>query len=134
MVALMRIVELSEGTVLIDGQNTREIGLAKLRQNLAVIPQDPVLFSGTVRSNLDPFNNYDDEQLYNVLDNVGLYKGSGLGTSAHSFSSKTLARVESLDDIVSEGGSNFSIGQRQLIGTSPPQLPHFGICNNSFVL
>jgi ATP-binding cassette subfamily C (CFTR/MRP) protein 1 len=132
MVALMRIVELSEGTVLIDGQNTREIGLAKLRQNLAVIPQDPVLFSGTVRSNLDPFNNYDDEQLYNVLENVGLYKG--IGSSSHSFSNTTLARVESLEEIVSEGGSNFSTGQRQLIGTSSLQLPHVSICNDSFLL
>lgn len=111
--AVTRIVELSGGRILIDGTDTRLIGLAKLRRNLAVIPQDPVLFSGTLRSNLDPFNDFRDEQLYETLEKVGLYKGNGgIGGSTHSLNP---LRIESLDDHVAEGGSNFSVGQRQLM-------------------
>lgn len=123
MVALLRIVELSEGSIYIDGENTEKVGLAKLRSNIAVIPQDPVLYSGTVRTNLDPFDDYSDEKLYEVLARVGLS-----GTVTHSSSSLSLSslsqsirsqkqssRVESLADEVTEGGSNFSVGQRQLL-------------------
>jgi ABC-type multidrug transport system fused ATPase/permease subunit len=114
LVALMRIVECEhDGKILIDGVDTRDVGLAKLRRNVAVIPQDPVLFSGTVRTNLDPFNEYDDSQLYKVLHNVGLYRKPA--ESVRSSSMVGLARVEFIDDVVSEGGINFSVGQRQLI-------------------
>ena len=114
MVSLMRIVKCeAEGSILIDGVDTSQIGLKKLRRNLAVIPQDPILFSGTVRTNLDPFNDYDEQQLYHVLDIVGLYKN--IGGSSHSLSSLGFARIESLDDEVVEGGMNFSVGQRQLL-------------------
>lgn len=114
MVAMMRIVELDEGSISIDGVDIRQIGLGKLRRNIAVIPQDPVLFSGTIRSNLDPFDEFGDDQLHSVLESVGLYKGN-IGGSTHSLSSLSLARVESLDDIVAEGGLNYSVGQRQLV-------------------
>lgn len=115
MVALLRIVELSEGKILVDGQDIKQVGLAKLRSSIAVIPQDPVLFSGTVRTNLDPFDDYSDDQLYEALERVGLYNAKSIGSSSHSFSSQGLRRIESLDDGVSEGGSNFSVGQRQLL-------------------
>lgn len=114
MVALMRIVELCEGSILIDGRDIRLVGLARLRQNLGVIAQDPVLFSGTVRTNLDPFQDYSDEQLYNALTSVGLYRESSIGDSNHS-SSVFGGRIDSLDDAVTESGANFSVGQRQLI-------------------
>ena len=114
-VTVMRIVELSGGRVLIDGTDTREVGLAKLRRNLAVIPQDPVLFSGSLRANLDPFSDFPDEQLYETLEKVGLYKGRSLADSSHSLSSLVNVRVDSLEYPVSEGGSNFSVGQRQLL-------------------
>jgi len=120
VVAMLRIVELAEGNIYIDGQDTRQVGLAKLRSSIAVIPQDPVLYSGTVRTNLDPFGDYDDEKLYEVLRRVGLYKSavssSGSSLSLSSFGqSKYQARIESLADDVTEGGSNFSVGQRQLL-------------------
>jgi len=115
MVALLRIVELSEGQILIDGQDIRKVGLAKLRSNIAVIPQDPVLYSGTVRTNLDPFDDFDDRQLYDTLERVGLYSEKRAQTSSSSLSSLAQCRIGSLSDAVSEGGINFSVGQRQLL-------------------
>jgi len=115
MVALLRVVELDEGKVTIDGQDIRMIGLAKLRSNIAVIPQDPVLYSGTVRTNLDPFDDFPNEKLYEVLDRVGLHSRTTSAMSNTSLLSLARARVETLSDEVTEGGSNFSVGQRQLL-------------------
>ena len=112
MVSLMRIVELSEGQILIDGQDIRELGLTKLRKNIAVIPQDPVLFSGSVRSNLDPFDEFPDSSLLETLQRAGLYASTA---SNASLTSLGLSCINSLDDQVSEGGINFSVGQRQLL-------------------
>jgi ATP-binding cassette, subfamily C (CFTR/MRP), member 1 len=64
--AILRLVELDGGRVFIDGVDVSAIGLRRLRSCVAVIPQDPVLFSGTIRSNLDPFNLYTDEQCWEV--------------------------------------------------------------------
>jgi ATP-binding cassette subfamily C (CFTR/MRP) protein 1 len=112
MIALMRIVELSEGKIFIDGRDIRDLGLAKLRKNIAVIPQDPVLFSGSVRSNLDPFDEFPDKVLFETLERSGLYATK---RSTASLSSMGLCCINSLDDQVSEGGINFSVGQRQLL-------------------
>lgn len=109
----MRIVELSDGQIFIDGQDIRKLGLAKLRKNIAVIPQDPVLFSGSIRSNLDPFDEFPDSTLFGTLERAGLYASKGSSTA--SLSSLALSCVQSLDDEVSEGGINFSVGQRQLL-------------------
>lgn len=117
MVCLMRIVELDEGKILIDGTDTRTIGLSKLRSSIAVIPQDPVLFSGTVRTNLDPFDEHDDDALFGALQQVGLCRSKSAGSSSYTDlpSMGTASRIDSLDNPVVEGGSNFSVGQRQLI-------------------
>lgn len=102
--------------------DARTVGLATLRSRIAVIPQDPILFSGTVRTNLDPFDQYEDKQLYEVLFRVGLYyaskTGDGVGRNYSSASLSSMAsqsQIQSLDDLVSEGGINFSVGQRQLL-------------------
>ncbi|XP_026764568.1 ATP-binding cassette subfamily C member 4-like isoform X2 [Galleria mellonella] len=87
-----------EGEVLIDDVETGTLSLQGLRSKISIIPQEPVLFSATVRYNLDPFNNYDDQQLWQALEAVDLK-----------------AAVPTLDFKVSEGGSNFSLGQRQLV-------------------
>lgn len=112
MISLLRMVELSEGSILIDGQDIRALGLTKLRKNVAVIPQDPVLFSGTIRSNLDPFSEFSDKVLLETLERAGLY---ATNQSSTSLSSMGLSCVQSLEDAVSEGGINFSVGQRQLL-------------------
>ena len=96
--ALLRLVEISSGTILIDDVDIVSLSLNTLRSKLAVIPQDPVLFSGTIRSNLDPFHNYTDEHLWYALKRCNL----------HHF-------IGTLDDVVNENGSNFSTGQRQLL-------------------
>ena len=122
MVAMLRLVELDSGTIVMDGVDASQVGLSLLRSSIAVIPQDPVLFSGTIRSNLDPFGTYSDDSLYRVLNRVGLYyTASASGENGRSYSSSSLAslvsqsHVQSLEDAVSEGGINFSVGQRQLV-------------------
>jgi len=115
MVSLLRIVELDSGKIFIDGCDTRKIGLTKLRSSIAVIPQDPVLFSGTIRSNIDPFGEFPDDELSAVLTRVGLFTDITASTSTASLSSLGLSQVQSLSDPVKEGGGNFSVGQRQLL-------------------
>jgi ABC-type multidrug transport system fused ATPase/permease subunit len=64
--ALFRIVETSFGRIMIDGINISSIGLHDLRSRMSIIPQDPTMFEGTVRSNLDPLEEYTDEQIWEV--------------------------------------------------------------------
>ncbi|KAG7362244.1 multidrug ABC transporter permease/ATPase [Nitzschia inconspicua] len=103
MTALMRLVELDSGSILLDGVDIKSVGLTKLRSNIAVIPQDPVLFSGTIKTNLDPFNEHSNDRLLDVLERVGLY------------STDTSSTIKSLGDNVMQDGSNYSAGQRQLL-------------------
>lgn len=100
--ALFRLTEIHSGKILIDDIDTRTIGLDDLRSKLAIIPQDPVLFIGSVRTNLDPFEQHSDMQLWDALKRVYL---------------DTLVRSlpGGLEGSITEGGDNFSVGQRQLI-------------------
>nr|XP_024659056.1 multidrug resistance-associated protein 9 [Maylandia zebra] len=101
-VALFRLVEPAAGTILIDGVDIMSIGLQDLRSKLSVIPQDPVLFVGTVRYNLDPFNKYTDEEIWAALEK--------------SYMKDSISKLEGkLEAHVMENGENFSVGQRQLI-------------------
>jgi ATP-binding cassette subfamily C (CFTR/MRP) protein 4 len=91
-----------EGTISIDGVDTKTVPLHALRSKIAIIPQEPILFLGTLRQNLDPFDEYSDSQLWNALEDVDLKEVvSGLPSG--------------LDSEVLEGGCNFSVGQRQLL-------------------
>ncbi|KAJ1666298.1 hypothetical protein EV178_002409 [Coemansia sp. RSA 1646] len=100
--ALFRIVESAEGKILLDGEDIAQYGLFDVRSKLSIIPQDPVLFAGTVRENLDPFGSYPDQEIWEALQHAHL---------AEFIRSKD----EGLDFVVSQGGDNFSVGQRQLI-------------------
>lgn len=99
--ALFRLAE-TEGNIMLDKVDTKSIGLHDLRSKLSIIPQEPVLFSGTMRSNLDPFDEYDDATLWRALADVELKDAV----------SELAAGLQS---VMSEGGSNFSVGQRQLV-------------------
>jgi len=111
MMALFRLVEPSNGTMEIDGVDICKLGLFDLRTRLAIIPQDPILFSGTIRSNLDPFNKRTDQELWEVLERSDLktYVASCEG---------------GLDSQVTEFGENLSVGQRQLLCLARAMLTH----------
>ncbi|XP_041086709.1 multidrug resistance-associated protein 1-like isoform X3 [Polyodon spathula] len=99
---IFRILEAAKGEIYIDGINIAEIGLHELRSRITIIPQDPVLFSGTLRMNLDPFDAYSDEEVWNSLELAHLKNFvSGL--------------PDRLNHECSEGGENLSLGQRQLV-------------------
>ncbi|XP_064319960.1 ATP-binding cassette sub-family C member 2 isoform X2 [Phalacrocorax carbo] len=99
---LFRVLEAAGGTIIIDEVDIATIGLHDLRQKLTIIPQDPVLFTGTLRMNLDPFDQYTDEEVWKALELAHL---------------KTYVQElpEGLLHLVSEGGENLSVGQRQLV-------------------
>lgn len=110
MSTLFRLVEISSGRILIDGVDISRVGLMDLRQRLSIIPQDPTLFRGTVRSNLDPFGKYDDLQLWNALRQAGVVDEQRVLDDR----SNVPGRIH-LDSSVEEEGANFSLGQRQLM-------------------
>ncbi|CAB3223730.1 unnamed protein product [Arctia plantaginis] len=100
--ALFRIVEAVAGRILIDGLDIAKIGLHQLRSRITIIPQDPVLFAGTLRMNLDPFSTHSDSEIWHALELAHL-KPFVLGLPS------------GLRHVILESGENLSVGQRQLI-------------------
>lgn len=100
--ALFRLVEPVNGCILIDDKDIGQFGLHDVRKKISIIPQDPVLFEGTIRSNLDPFFEFSDSEIYFVLDR------SHLRDFVESQPLKLNHKIE-------PNGGNLSIGQRQLI-------------------
>ncbi|KRF99100.1 uncharacterized protein Dwil_GK27275 [Drosophila willistoni] len=95
-------ISYNDGTITIDSRNTSEIGLRHLRSNISIIPQEPVLFFGTMRYNLDPFEEYSDAKLWDTLEEVKL--------------KPIISDLPSgLQSKISEGGTNYSVAQRQLV-------------------
>ena len=100
--SLFRIIEPATGSIVIDGVNITLLGLRDLRSKLTIIPQDPVLFEGSIRENLDPFGTCSDNELWDALENASLKPF-------------VVSQEDKLDYKVSQGGENLSVGQRQLI-------------------
>ena len=102
IVTLFRLVEPYDGRILLDGVNILELGLNDVRGRIAAIPQDPVLFSGSVRTNLDPYDKHSDVEIWEALSHVSL--------------KEVVAALDGgLSATVAENGDNFSVGQRQLL-------------------
>ena len=97
----MRFIVPSGGAITIDGRKLVDTNIEALRSRLTLVPQDPTLFSGTLRSNLDPTGEHDDESLWSALKRSGFAKEND---------------ELNLDSPVRSGGSNLSQGQRQLVG------------------
>lgn len=110
LVALFRVVEPMAGSILIDGVDVLQLPLHAVRSRLAIVPQDPILFRGSIRSNLDPFSEKNDVQLWSALvrvrmaDHVANMPG-GSGTTNGPLAEK----------LVADHGANLSVGQRQLL-------------------
>ncbi|KAL6564040.1 Multidrug resistance-associated protein 5 [Orobanche hederae] len=100
--ALFRLIEPESGRIIIDGIDISTIGLHDLRNRLSIIPQDPALFEGTIRGNLDPLEEHSDQEIWQALDKSQL--GDIIRQKEHK-----------LDTLVLESGDNWSVGQRQLV-------------------
>ncbi|CUM68180.1 uncharacterized protein PRCAT00005898001 [Priceomyces carsonii] len=115
MTALYRLTELEAGLIYIDGVDISTIGLYNLRSKLSIIPQDPVLFRGTIRKNLDPFNQSLDDSLWDSLRRSGLIEDQKLEfVKAQKKDNPNMHKFH-LDQIVGDEGGNFSLGERQLL-------------------
>ncbi|EMS47338.1 ABC transporter C family member 10 [Triticum urartu] len=99
--AIFRLVEPSGGKIIIDDYDITEMGLHDLRSRIGLIPQDPILFYGSIRYNLDPQGRFSDEQIWEVLGKCQLIEA--------------VKDKQGLDSHIVEGGSNWSMGQRQLL-------------------
>lgn len=100
--ALFRLTE-PTGTIRMDGVDIqRSVSLDQLRKAISIIPQEPVIFSGSVRYNLDPFGEYADDALWSALESVQLKE-------------QVTSMAGQLNGLLAEGGGNLSVGQRQLI-------------------
>ncbi|KAJ2657885.1 hypothetical protein IWW48_004283 [Coemansia sp. RSA 1200] len=128
--ALLRFLETKKGQIVLDGVDISKIGLEDLRRNVTIIPQDPVLFNGTIRFNLDPFDEHPDELLWEALRRTHLVREAESQANSSTASivntngtdNKEVISLErmagiftSLDAEIKENGSNLSAGQRQLV-------------------
>lgn len=114
MAVLFRIVELSSGSVMIDGIDIAKIGLRQLRNKITIIPQEALLFSGTIRSNLDPFGLHEDKELWDALRRAHVIDLRGGAGEEKEGEEKRVSRF-TLDTVIEAEGANLSVGERSLL-------------------
>ena len=107
--SLFRIIEAAEGTIIIDGRNISDIPLKKLRRSLSIVPQEPFLLEGTLKTNLDPLNLYSEEEINEILKNVKLYE------MLEHDSANYKTKLNGINTEIKEYGNNLSFGCRQLL-------------------
>lgn len=128
MQTLFRIVELTSGSIEVDGINIAQIGLADLRKKIAILPQDAFLFAGTVRSNLDPFGEHQDAELYDALKRAWLVdqdqpapgaggdgRGDPVAADSPTATTPSSSARFTLDLVIEDEGQNLSVGERSLV-------------------
>ncbi|BGP58188.1 hypothetical protein JCM8202v2_005849 [Rhodotorula sphaerocarpa] len=124
MQTLFRMVEISSGSIEVDGVDISKIGLADLRKKIAILPQDAFLFAGTVRTNLDPFGEHEDAELYDALKRAWLVEqdqpapaesAAGDGDGAATPVTPTNGTRFTLDLAIEDEGGNLSVGERSLV-------------------
>ncbi|KAJ2063092.1 hypothetical protein GGI17_001939 [Coemansia sp. S146] len=126
--AFLRFIEAAQGRILLDNVDIAKIGLEELRRKVTIIPQDPVLFNGTIRFNLDPFSEYPDELVWDALKRAHLVRERGSQTTSaatsiydggDSTNEAVMERMSGiftgLDAEIKENGQNLSLGQKQLV-------------------
>lgn len=109
--ALLSLSPISTGRIMIDDEDISKMGVGDLRSRLSIIPQDPVIFDGTIRHNLDPFGHYEDKDIWETIRRVHLLDVID-------------ALPSKLDEKMAEDGANLSLGQRQLICVGRALLKH----------
>ncbi|TFK22034.1 multidrug resistance-associated ABC transporter [Coprinopsis marcescibilis] len=111
--SLFRFVEPASGRILIDGLDITKVGLSDLRGRITIIPQEPTILSGTIRSSLDAFGEYEDAELYESLRRVHLIQDENNSSTSQQITGRNV--FLNLDSPVSESGDNISTGEKQLI-------------------
>ncbi|BGP24141.1 ATP-binding cassette transporter [Rhodotorula toruloides] len=111
--SFFRFVEAHSGAIVVDGIDISKIGLLDLRSRLTIVPQDPVILSGTLRSTLDMFEQYEDAEIFDALRRVHLIREEERPDEQEAGTNRSV--FWNLDADVAEGGSNYSTGQRQLL-------------------
>jgi ATP-binding cassette subfamily C (CFTR/MRP) protein 1 len=119
--ALLRLIELEKGIITIDGIDISTIPLNTLRSNIAVIPQDALLFSGTIRDNLDPQGILPNDDLIKALKKTCMMDAA-ISLAKQALNTNNVEDIDVLNAIVTEGGANFSVGERQLLSIARGML------------
>lgn len=111
MAVLFRLIEISSGSITIDGVDISKLGLKALRSHLSIIPQDPLIFSGTIRTNLDPFSQHEDAVLWDALRRARVTEGPSETAAGEKGSTSRFT----LDTVIDAEGANLSVGERSLL-------------------
>ena len=113
--ALFRVIEAYQGKILIDDVNIADLTLNKLRKNMCIIPQDPTLFEGTVRDNVDPLKEYSNQEIFNILEELEFFEFIELRNKIYLNNNPKIYFKQCLNYKIKENGENISLGKKQLL-------------------